>query len=437
MADRYRIERIMAALCLALGCGDSSRPPNASTPTLVATVHQFGPVGYRDPLGVISPDGRWLATAAHNLLRIQALTGGATRTLPAGDTRILHLAWRPGGRLVVGQRDGETMWWLYDIDQSTRQPLWRAGTMLRDSTGSSVDPSQLRELSWSADGRRLAGIQLKPDSSTLWIIDSAGGQIQTHSSTARLGYPAWLQDGRIACLAFEQNRQRVTLPCGEGTPAGLETQEAYGPVAGSPDGHELYLAIPNERGFVSLWAWNFASGTGRQLASLARDTYAPSVTRDGTVLFKDQDYWTEVAVLPAAGGPAVLRTAFQAETPSWDPTGSKLGITYGTWRRVVDDFRYPDIAQDAGVIAAEGSAPAAGPEQIVQNSPSEDQGLSWSPTGAGSPFTPTSKARTTSGSAPRTNLFRSRASAVLAAGQRLAGRAGLPTGAGSCSAVTR
>jgi dipeptidyl aminopeptidase/acylaminoacyl peptidase len=368
----------MTALCLALGCGDSSRPAD-TPPTLVATVHQYGPVGYRDPLGVISPDGRWLATAAHSLLQIQALAGGPVRRLPAAATRILHLAWRRDGRLLVGQQDGDVMWWLYDVDQETRQPFWPAGTILRDKAGISVDPSRLRELSWSPDGRRLAGIQLNSDSSTLWIVDSAGQQIQTRTSGARLGYPVWLQDELIGCLAFEQNRQRVTLPCGEGTPAGLETKEAYGPMAGSPDGHELYFATPNDRGFVSLWAWNLARGTGRQLAALPRDTYAPSVTTAGLVLFKDQDYWTEVAVLPADGGAAVRRTAFQAETPSWDPTGSKVGVTYGTWRRVVDDFRYPDIAQEAGIIAAEGSAPASGPDQIVQDSPSEDQGLSWSP----------------------------------------------------------
>jgi Tol biopolymer transport system component len=48
---------------------------------------------------------------------------------------------------------------------------------------------------------------------------------------------------------------------------------------------------------------------------------------------------------------------------------------------VSDDFRYPDIAQEAGVVAAAGAAPATGPDQVVQSSPSEDQGLSWSPNG--------------------------------------------------------
>src|SRR5262249_709303 len=157
----------------------------------------------------------------------------------------------------------------------------------------------------------------------------------------RLSYPVWLRDGRMACLAFSGDTQRVTLPCGKGSPAGLEAREAYGPLATSPDGRVLYLAMPDGKGFVGPCAWNLAAGTGRSLAAMGRDTYAPSVSNTGTLLFKSQEYWTEVAVMPAAGGPAVLRTAFQAETPSWDPVGRKLGITYGSWRRIVDDFRYP------------------------------------------------------------------------------------------------
>lgn len=356
--------------------------PGSDRPRALVTIHQFGPVGYRDPLGAISPDGRWLATAAHQLLQVRPLPGDTAidspvRTLPGGDARVLHLVWRPDGRLLAGQPDGWVMWWQYDVARGTREPLWPRGTMLHDSAGASVNPELLHELAPSMDGR-IAGIQLSPGGSALWIVDSLGRSL-TRSSRARLGYPVWLPDGRLACLAFEGDRQRVTLPCGEATPPGLDTTQAYGPLAVSPDGGELYFATPNARGFVELHAWNLSNRSGRVLAALERDTYAPSVSRDGRVLYKSQEYHTEVWVMPEAGKPPILRTAFQAETPSWDPTGNWLGITYGTWRRVVDDFRYPDIAQDAGIVAADGPSPAIQPDQVVQNSPSEDQGLSWSP----------------------------------------------------------
>ena len=375
--------RSLAWLCIALGCARSSPNPEAPRHTLVATVHQFGPVGYRDPLGVLSPDGRRLATATHNQLRIHAVpeTIAAVQVFLAGDARILQLAWLDNRRLVMAQRRMGVTWWLYDLDSAVRRPLWSPGTTLRDSAGASVPADALRELSWSGDGHRIAGIELTPGGSRLWIVDSAGATLATRTSTLRLGFPAWLPDGSIVCLAFAAERQRVTLPCGAETPPELESKATYGPLAVSPDGGELYLAVPNDSGFLGLWAWTRSSRSVRRLVEFRRDTYAPSVTADGSVLFKDQDYHTEVLVLPASGGRATRRTAFQAETPSWDPSGTRLGITYGTWRRVMDDFRYPDIAQEAGVVAAAGAAPATGPDQVVQSSPSEDQGLSWSPNG--------------------------------------------------------
>jgi hypothetical protein len=64
-----------------------------------------------------------------------------------------------------------------------------------------------------------------------------------------------------------------------------------------------------------------------------------------------------------------------------DPTGRLLGITYGTWRRVVDDAHYPDIAQDASIIAVDPSNPAAQASSVVHASASEDRALCWSPNG--------------------------------------------------------
>ena len=99
------------------------------------------------------------------------------------------------------------------------------------------------------------------------------------------------------------------------------------------------------------------------------------------MLFKVQSYRTIVALVPAAGGPSRPLAAFQSETPSWDPTGRLLGLTYGTWRRFVDDAKYPDIAQDAGIINVDPAQPATQPSSVVHASVSEDQALCWSPNG--------------------------------------------------------
>ena len=155
----------------------------------------------------------------------------------------------------------------------------------------------------------------------------------------------------------------------------------YGPLAISPDAATIYFAAPNEGGTLDLWSVAAGGGAAIQRTSFTRDTYAPSVAADGTVLFKVQSYRTVVAQAPADGGPTEPLATFRSETPSWDPSGRFLGVTYGTWRRVIDDAKYPDIAQDAGIIALSGASAAAQITRVVDDSDSEDQSLCWSPNG--------------------------------------------------------
>ena len=157
--------------------------------------------------------------------------------------------------------------------------------------------------------------------------------------------------------------------------------QAYGPIAFSSDGSLIYFGAPNQQGTLDLWSRAVHGGGIDQLTHFTRDTYAPSAASGGLILFKQQDYRTFVASAPADGGPTTPLTVFQSETPSFSPDGRSLGITYGNWRRIVDDFRYPDIAQDAGIISLTGKLPAREPTQIVQASNSEDQSLCWSPNG--------------------------------------------------------
>jgi Tol biopolymer transport system component len=207
-----------------------------------------------------------------------------------------------------------------------------------------------------------------------------GSVLETTRSPLRLSFPAPSPDGRtVGCIALIEGRPRLALPCG--APPGPDAPEAYGPLAFSRDGAFLYYATPNDGGTLDLWSRSLGDGRAERLTSFTRDTYAPSVTRTGDVLFKLQDYAVHVAMVPASGGPATLLASFQSETPSWHPGGRQIGITYGPWRRVRDDFRYPDIAQDVGVLSLDQPLPATAPFQVVSATSSEDQSVCWSPNG--------------------------------------------------------
>jgi Tol biopolymer transport system component len=332
----------------------------------VAEAHQFGPVSYRDPAGAISPDAKWIAYSEGRFLRVRPLNGGPAIDLPPGAAQIRNLSWRPDSRAVLA--DGyrtQASWALYDIIARTATPF-----------GSDAG---LRSLTWSPDGKKIAGIVNGSEGQELRIVGGDGSPLESRRLDA-IGFPAWTPNGEVACLATVRGRLRVTIPCGGRAIDTDPDLDAHGPIAFSSDGRAVYVGLSNG---VTLDLFEVAidSGRARRLTSFSRDTYAPTVAADGTVLFKVQSYRTVVALAPASGGPVLPLTAFQSETPSWDPTGHAIGITYGTWRRVIDDAHYPDIAQDAGIIEVDPAHPASAPTTIVHASPSEDQSLCWSPNG--------------------------------------------------------
>ena len=361
---------------------------DASRLTWIADAHQLGPVGYRDPAGAISPDGRWIAYAEGRALRVRPAAGGPAVDFPPGDAQIRNLAWdAESQRIVTDGFETQTGWAIYDRVTESRRGLWADRGPLRARLGSSgtatttAKIADLRQLAWSRTGRIIAAIVNNRDGQELWTLTADGAAAEAHRFSQRIAFPAFTARGEIACVATVDGRARVTIPCGGAAVATTPDLDVYGPIAFAPDGATIYLSLPNASGTVDLWAAPIAGGRARQLTAFSRDSYAPSVAADGSVLFKVQSYRTAVALAAAEGGPSRPLAAFQSETPSWDPAGRLLGITYGTWRRVIDDAKYPDIAQEAGIIEVNPAKPAAQVSSVVHASASEDQALCWSPNG--------------------------------------------------------
>jgi WD40 repeat protein len=265
-------------------------PPQLS---YVTTAHQLGVVGYRDPAGAISPDGKRFAYSEGRYIRVVPIGGGAPVTLPPADGQVRFLSWTSNDTVVAVPRP----------PSSTRMP-----------------------------------------------------------------------DGTEACIA----EQRLVIPCG-GEKRTLDPDvDVYGPIAFSAG--RVYFASPAEDGMVALWTADLTSHKAHRLSWFSRDTYAPSVGGN-TVVFKTQSYRTHLADAPAAGGATRQLTTFQSETPSYHPTQSLIAFTYGTWRRVLDDGKYPDIAQEIGAVDVSQPVPAEKPLHVIAQSDSEDQAMAWSPNG--------------------------------------------------------
>jgi dipeptidyl aminopeptidase/acylaminoacyl peptidase len=159
--------------------------------------------------------------------------------------------------------------------------------------------------------------------------------------------------------------------------------DVHGPLAFGPQ--SVYFASPAEHGpaengMLALWTADLRTKRAHRVSSFSRDAYAPTIG-GGTVVFKTQTYRTHLADVPAGGGATRQLTAFQSETPSYHPAQPLIAFTYGTWRRQLDDGKYPDIAQDIGVINTGDAVPATRPSQVIAQSDSEDQAMAWSPNG--------------------------------------------------------
>jgi Tol biopolymer transport system component len=287
---------IVIAAVVALLWARPAPQPAAETPRLsfITTARQLGVVGYRDPAGAISPDGKRFAYTEGRFIRIIPIGGGSPITMPPAEGQVRHLAW--------------------------------------------------------TSNDTVAAVPRAPASFAM-------------------------ADGREACLAD----RRIVIPCNGEKQAFDPDVDVIGPIAFSAN--RVYFASPADNGMVALWSADLRSRRAQRLTSFSRDAYAPSVARDGTVVFKVQSYRTHLADVPADGGVTRQLTTFQSETPSYHPAKPLIAFTYGTWRRVLDDSKYPDIAQEIGVVDVTQTVPTDKPLGVIAESDSEDQAMAWSPNG--------------------------------------------------------
>ena len=348
---------------------------------LLATAHQMGPVGYRDPAGGISPDGRRLAYSQGRYVVVQDLDGDAQRTLGPAPSQVRYLTWLPDSRgVLVHERSFDRRrqdWFVYDVGTGEKATLW-GGVPFRENVPRSAE---LLELSWSPDGAWLVGVRRGGGRSQVWRLAADGQAGELLAEDDRLSYPVVSPDGRVACIERSAGVQRLRLPCQDGPVAWMEDHQPYNGAAFSPDAESIYYAAPGDGGALELWTRPVGGGDARRLAWANRDAYGPSVTRTGEVVYRTQHYMVSISTVPAAGGEPRRVTTFQSETPSWSPSGAELAFTFGGWRLAIDDVDYPDIDQQIGIVDATARRPSSAPDRVVRDSYSEDQGMHWSPNG--------------------------------------------------------
>ena len=384
----------LACGLIAGGCGPGEEPERrVLSPTLLATATQDGPVAFRDPLGEISPDGRWLAFTEHRRVRVQPLQGGVARTYGTGERQPRDFAWLPDSRaFIVEERTydrSRSEWFRYDLNTGVRTRYLedfevQAQPLPADTLARFLDMHGLtNHRPGPAMSQGLAVERAAPQRLWFWRRDSLYNGADMGELEGRVLAATRVPEGSVSCLVEQESGPPLLrLNCFGPNRTGLDQiDNVYGDFAWAPDGSEVYFARPDARGVLQLWAQAPRGGEPSLLAAFGRDAYAPSVDERGRVVFKTQDYRTFIATVPANGGEPTPLTVFQSETPTWSPDGSEIAVTFGDWRRAVDDAKYPDIAQSLGIVSSSPERVQESPKRVFRSSHSEDQGLAWSPNG--------------------------------------------------------
>jgi WD40-like Beta Propeller Repeat len=380
---------LLLAVLAAAGAAFWLRPsPSVATapsePSLlqwVATAHQLGIVGYRDPAVGVSPGGRLVAYSEGRALRVVPIGGGVAVASALGEGQIRHLTWIDERRVIFEDGGAPARWQLLDLATGVR-PLWPSSTLTGTgaTSGMTLAANTLRQVVASPDGAWIVGLVAGSDGPELWRVRLDGQELwKTAIATGRAASPAWTSPREIACVLTGSQGSRISIPCGGPTLATSPPLDIAGSIAFSGDGATIYAPAANERGFLDLWRITRATGAATRLTSTVRDSYGATVATDGSVVFKTQEYRTFLGEL--TDGRVRPLTTFQSETPWWHPTQPIVSMTYGSWRRQIDDANYPDIAQEVGTLDVSGALPADRPSQVLEDSDSEDQGMAWSPNG--------------------------------------------------------
>ena len=350
----------------------------------ITTARQFGPVAYRAPLGVISPDGNWLAYTSGPYLYIQRIVGGPIRKLTRAES-IRHIVWGNHSRTINVHEtnfSGETNWFIYNLTDGSRKLLWQDKQLHqfeKEGIQFKTTTAALQQLSWSTDGKFIVGIVQQELDFQIWTFYNDGNVQDVQSYQQRLSFPTFLaEDESIAFLSFDGVNQVIQFSSAEAGGTSVAGQ-AYGPFALAPGENKLYYAAPKKQGTLDLWHSRLDGTSPKRITNFDKDTYAPSISHNGDILFKTQDYWTSIAIVPSSGGKTKAVTTFQSETPSWSWDSEQIAFTFGPWRSVLDDFHYPDIAQHIGIVNFDENRVASEPHIVVRKSYSEDQGMHWSP----------------------------------------------------------
>ena len=212
--------------------------------TYIATAHQLGVVGYRDPVGVIARDGSRIAYSEGRHLYEELTTGGARVELAEAAGQIRHVAPGSEGEWIFEDAATSPRWWIAKA-ASPKRPLFSTAAIEVSLAGGTrrISVDALRQLSLSPDGRAVVAIASSQAGADILRIalDLARSDL-VHTGTG-LAAPAWTATGEVACIVTTEGRPRLSMPCGQPPIAFEPDVDVVGPLAFAPASPVVFFRL--------------------------------------------------------------------------------------------------------------------------------------------------------------------------------------------------
>ena len=373
----------LALMALYVRGRPSSVVDTSAALTFVTTANQLGVVGYRDPVGADLPR-RPVRRLQRGPLRARGAGGRGTSRHAAAVGRpgtVADVAGR-SPRACRGHGVGDA---LVGLRCAGRHARTTVGDHCGIHSGLGCGATLERPPSARRQRRRRM----------------AGGDCRGHGRSATLAHrhrtaraPSTCPTGDAPIVAGLDARARSPASSGVERPRphrGAVRSRAPGAGAGRGGDRphrvlagrrpRLLRRRPNDAGFVDLWQLDRASRRASRLTGFSRDTYAPSVARDGTVMFQGADL-SHPRRRAVAGRP----DAPADHVPVRDAVvASDAAADLAHLRHVAPRHRRCEVSRHrAGDRRRRRRAErfrATSRSQVIADSDSEDQAMTWSPNG--------------------------------------------------------